>query len=291
MMGEPDRSPSGRRYRRREFLKRVTVWGAGLGAGSFAWANIEPNWVEVERVRLSLPRLPEAFHGCRIAQVSDIHMDGWMTRDRLADIVERVNRLEPDLVALTGDFVSYKPQKFVEGLADALAALKPKEATIAVLGNHDHWTKPKLVRETLKKCGVEELKNRVLPLRRGGDRLHLAGVDDIWSGEPDLDAVVKQVPKGEACILLAHEPDFADEAAATGRFGLQLSGHSHGGQVCMPLFGPLVLPKYGRNYPSGLYEIDGMTLYTNRGVGMVGPHVRFNCRPEITLFTLHPPVP
>ena len=273
---------------RRAFLK-AAVGSVGLGVASYVYAHAEPDWVEVERVALELPRLPEAFDGYRIAQVSDIHMDGWMTRDRLSNIVKRVNALKPDLVALTGDFVSYKPQKFVEGLADALGRLRPKDGAFAVLGNHDHWTKPRLVRETLKKAGVEELNNAAHALRRGGARLHLAGVDDTWSGKPDLEATVRQAPGTSACILLAHEPDYADESAKTGRFDLQLSGHSHGGQVCAPFFGPIILPKYARKYPSGLYHVGGMKLYTNRGVGMVGPHVRFNCRPEITLFTLKMP--
>ncbi|MBW3621845.1 MAG: metallophosphoesterase [Armatimonadetes bacterium] len=273
-------------HTRRVFLKRALLSGASLGVCSFAYANIEPEWVEVERVRIPLPRLSPEFHGYRIAQISDIHMDGWMDRERLSDIVERVNGLKPDLVAITGDFVSYKPRRYVEDMAVAFRRLAPKDGTVAVLGNHDHWTDPEVVRQALRKGGVEELGNRALTLRRRGAKFYVAGVDDPWSGEPHLDRVLKRTPGEEACMLLAHEPDYADTSAATGRFDLQLSGHSHGGQVRVPLYGAIILPKYGRKYPAGLYQVGTMKLYTNRGIGMVGPHLRFNCRPEITLFIL-----
>jgi hypothetical protein len=116
--------------------------------------------------------------------------------------------------------------------------------------------------------------------------LHLAGVDDVWESQDRLDLVLEALPDAGAAILLAHEPDFADVSAAAGRFDLQLSGHSHGGQVIFPLRGPLVLPRYARKYPIGLYQVGGMLQYTNRGLGMIPPRVRFNCRPEVTVFTL-----
>jgi hypothetical protein len=116
--------------------------------------------------------------------------------------------------------------------------------------------------------------------------LHIAGVDDVWEEHARLDMVLEQLPADGAAILLAHEPDFADESAATGRFDLQLSGHSHGGQVIYPFGGPPILPTYAKKYPVGRYQVSGMIQYTNRGLGMIPPHVRFNCRPEITVFTL-----
>jgi predicted MPP superfamily phosphohydrolase len=123
-------------------------------------------------------------------------------------------------------------------------------------------------------------------LERGGSLLHIAGVDDVWERQDRLDLVLDRLPAEGGAILLAHEPDFADTSAATGRFDLQISGHSHGGQVIAPFAGPLRLPHLGRKYPLGLYRVGDMLQYTNRGVGMVYPYVRFNCRPEITLFTL-----
>jgi hypothetical protein len=155
-----------------------------------------------------------------------------------------------------------------------------------VLGNHDQWPTPAIIRQVLRESSILDLSNTVETLRRGRAALHLAGVDDAWHGLARLDRVLARLPAGGAALLLAHEPDFADTSAATGRFDLQLSGHSHGGQVVLPFVGPPTLPEMGEKYPSGRYLVGGMVQYTNRGVGMVRPHVRLNCRPEITLLTL-----
>ncbi len=141
------------------------------------------------------------------------------------------------------------------------------------------------MRRTLAAGGVTELHNAVHTLRRDGASLHLCGVDSAYWGRDHLGSVLEKLPEKGAAVLLAHEPDLADRSAATGRFDLQLSGHSHGGQVRVPLLGPPLLPRLGRRYPSGLYKVKGMHLYTNRGLGN-HPRLRLNCRPEITLLTL-----
>lgn len=137
-----------------------------------------------------------------------------------------------------------------------------------------------------KKRGTQVLVNSIHTLERGAARFHLAGIDDMYRGRPDLNKVLHAFPPGECAMLLVHEPDFADTSAETGRFDLQISGHSHGDQVVLPLAGPLILPRYGEKYFSGLYRVGEMLQYTNRGVGTSIPPVRFNCRPEITIFTL-----
>ncbi len=141
------------------------------------------------------------------------------------------------------------------------------------------------MRHVLASGGVTELRNHVRTLSRNGASLHLCGIDSALEGEECLERVLDGLPKEGAAILLAHEPDCADTTAATGRFCLQLSGHSHGGQVRLPLLTPLFLPPLSRKYPGGLYRVGGMLLYTNRGLG-ARPNLRFNCRPEITIFTL-----
>lgn len=167
-----------------------------------------------------------------------------------------------------------------------LSRLQP--FAVAVLGNHDHWTNAAAIRDVLRDSGIIDLNNDIYTLEKEGALLHLAGVDDIWENKHRLDVVLEKLPESGAAILLAHEPDFADESAATGRFDLQLSGHSHGGQIRLPLLGAPVLPALGQKYPSGQYQVGSMIQYTNRGLGMVFPTVRFNCRPEITLLTLIP---
>ena len=143
-----------------------------------------------------------------------------------------------------------------------------------------------LVRRILRESGIIEVGNSIHTIRRGESLLHIAGLDDYWEHKDRLDFVLKNLPPEGAAILLIHEPDFADISAATGRFDLQLSGHSHGGQVILPFFGPLVLPLYARKYPLGIYRVGQMFQYTNRGIGTIPPAIRFNCRPEITLLTL-----
>jgi hypothetical protein len=263
-----------------------------FGTGGYFYANrIEPGWVEVVGRELTLPALDPAFDGFRLAQISDLHMDGeTMTEARLGEVVAMINAQEVDAVAITGDYVTSRvTPAILAGLTNALRELTAP--TVAVLGNHDHWTNPSAIRRAIRDAGVIEVNNAVHTLRRDTAMLHLAGVDDIWERKHRLDAVLHALPAGGAAILLAHEPDYADTSAATGRFALQLSGHSHGGQVHLPLLGMPVLPALGQKYPSGLYHVPvptGATMvqYTNRGLGMVRPFVRFNCRPEITVFTL-----
>jgi predicted MPP superfamily phosphohydrolase len=275
---------------RREFLKLTARWALAstvVGLGGLAYSHgIEPGWVDVQPVRLTLPRLAAPFHGYRVVQISDIHMSPWMTRARLADLVKQVNALEADLVTITGDFVSNLDDGIAHDLVSVLSTLQATNGVVGVLGNHDHWAKPAVIRQVMWDSGIVNVSNRVYTLGRGNALLHLAGVDDVWEQQDRLEIVLDQLPAEGAALLLAHEPDFADTSAATGRFDLQLSGHSHGGQIIMPGIGPLRLPYLGRKYPMGRYQVGSMIQYTNRGIGMVRPRVRFNCRPEITVFTL-----
>jgi len=275
---------------RRAFIRRGAAAGLGttaLGVGGYTYGHdIEPGWVEVTRVQLILPRLDAAFNGYRLVQISDIHMDHAMTGDRLAAIVRLVNGQWPDLVAITGDFVTYDVEEYAAALVAALSLLRPRDTAVAVLGNHDYWADAAAVRGVIRDSGLIDLGNKVHTVRRGQAQLHLAGVDDYTEHKDRLDHVLAHLPSTGTAILLAHEPDYADISSRSGRFDLQLSGHSHGGQVCPPLLGPLVLPRYGKRYPRGLYNVGGMALYTNRGLGMLWPHVRINSRPEITVFTL-----
>ena len=283
----------------RRSLLRGALLGTGLAvglAGGAVYANrVEPAWLDIRALHLTLPHLAPALHGYRVAHLSDLHLGDWLTRDRLAAIVRLVNQQQPDLIAITGDFVTRQPERVASDLVATLRLLRATDGVVAVLGNHDHWSDPNLMRQVLRESGIVELANDVWTAQRGEAQLHICGVDDVWVGQARLDRVLARLPAAGAALLLAHEPDFADISAASGRFDLQLSGHSHGGQVVLPFVGPLVLPPLARRYPLGRYQVGGMIQYTNRGVGMVAPlartrfHVRFNCRPEITMLTLAAP--
>ena len=265
--------------------------GAVLGAGSFLYAReVETRWVEINPVTLILHRLAPEFDGYRIVQISDIHLDDWVKPRRLNTTVALVNEQRPNLVAITGDFLSYSAGRLIpHRLTEALSGLRARDGVVAVLGNHDYRTNAELVRRCIRRAGITELVNDVRTLSRGDAALHIAGVDDVMEGRSRLDLVLKKLPEKGAAILLAHEPDFADVSAATRRFDLQLSGHSHGGQVRVPLLRSLALPPFSHRYTNALYEVGDMIQYTNRGLGFVGMRLRFLCRPEITVFTLRSP--
>jgi predicted MPP superfamily phosphohydrolase len=276
---------------------------AAVGVSVFLYSRyVEPYWVAVERVTLTLPRLAPPFDGYRIVHISDFHLDGWMTPERLERVVDLVNEQEPDLVAITGDFVAVSVD-YISGLSGPLENLRAAGGVVAVLGNHDHMNDAGAVRHALSSTGVVDVSNGVYTLRRDGAALHVCGVDSVMEGYDRLEEVLEALDDAEpgCAILLAHEPDFADKTAATGRFDLQLSGHSHGGQVRIPfLKTPYVVPLLSRlgysfvppliyEYPSGLYEVGEMYQYTNRGLGVIYARFRLNSRPEITVLTLRAP--
>lgn len=268
-------------------MLRGGLYSLGALVASEKWATaIEPHWDEVEQIDMPLPRLERAFDGYRVAQLSDMHLGDGMSRARLEGLVEKTNALGADLIVLTGDYVSGDGARWQKDLTAALSPLKARDGVLAVLGNHDIWADPKIIRRALRDAGIRELNNEVHVLRRARAQTFIVGLDDPWYGKPRVAPLVEQLPEKGAAILLAHEPDFADEFTRYGRFDLQLSGHSHGGQVCLPTGIPIRLPGYGQKYPRGQYQVGDMILYTNRGVGSSGIPVRFNCRPEISLFTL-----
>ncbi len=296
MKREPLHSKSNSALSRRDFLRLLKIMGLeailfAIG-GDVYMRDYEPSQVEVSEVTLTLPRLARSFSGLRVVQISDLHYGGWMNAERLTDIIRMVIDQSPDLVTITGDFVmgDDRLKQTVLGKLDELASvlktLSASVPTLGSLGNHDYWLDRTSVVNMLNKAGIKSLNNSVHTITRGDDKLHFAGVDDVLERHARLDLVLSQLPEEGCAILLAHEPDYADVSARTGRFDLQLSGHSHGGQVVLPFIGPPILPYLGHKYPSGLYRVKDMYQYTNRGVGMTTPYVRFNCRPEITVFTL-----
>lgn len=268
-------------------MRRLGILSALALAGAVYYATrIEPESTEVKYVPLKLPRLGKAFRNYTIAHISDIHMGDWMNEARLRPTIDLVNTLRPDMIVITGDFVNRTTPPVMASLIEPLSALYAPDGKFAVLGNHDHCYSPRRVRALLAECGIMELRNTVHTIQRGDEKLHVAGIDDVVYQQDNLDAVLEALPDDGAAILLAHEPDFADISAATGRFDLQLSGHTHGGQIRIPFLGAPVLPSYGQRYTAGLSHVGTMAVYTNRGLGMIPPFVRFNAPPEINVFIL-----
>ncbi len=244
-------------------------------------------WLNLRPIELRIPNLPPEFNGYRIAHFSDLHFDHLTTTSaRLGELVAAINAQQPDLIAFTGDFVTEGVHFRLEDLIPPLRELSAKDAKVAVLGNHDHRVKRRMIRQLLDESGLLNLDNAVYSIERGESRLHIAGVDSLVMHRARLDLVLQQLPPTGTAILLAHEPTFADVSAATGRFALQLSGHTHGGQIRIPLLTRLMLRDFDMRYAHGLIPVGAMLLYVNRGIGMVGLPLRFRSASELTIITL-----
>lgn len=270
---------------RKAFIKGLDFVAENFNTFAKPWLP-EFKEIEITQLDIKIPFLNRVFDGYRLVQFSDIHLGTLVQEEHLNIIIDHVNELEPDTIAITGDFVSHKPDEYAFPLLAALSRLVAKDVKVAVLGNHDHWTSAESIRWVLKRSSFVELGNSVLPLYRGDDILFIAGIDDFLVNLDRIGLVLDQIPERSAAILLAHEPDFADISAATGWFGLQISGHTHGGQIRIPFVSRFLLPPRGRKYPSGLYQLNGMTLYTNRGIGTSWLEIRYHCPPEITVYNL-----
>jgi hypothetical protein len=203
-----------------------------------------------------------------------------------------VNKLQPDLIVLPGDFVTVpligdnaKGAFAAEPCARMLSQLSAPYGLWAVMGNHDEGTDHKHVTRALEAENIHVLANQSQEIEADGARFWLAGVNDVLSRSADLSKTLRRVPANEPVILLAHEPDFADEASAY-PIDLQISGHSHGGQIRLPFLPPLYLPKMAKKYIWGRYQVGPLPLYTTAGLGTVGVPMRLNCPPEITLLTV-----
>jgi predicted MPP superfamily phosphohydrolase len=278
--------------------RRFLLGGACAGAGLALYGGEgERHWVELTHRDVFLTGLSPAFDGFRIAQLSDIHLDEYTEPFLLTDAIHHINSMNADAVFITGDFVTYGilPSKYAIGsawqCADLLRQLECPHR-YAVVGNHDVLLSRVAIIESLVANGITVLDNAYLPIERDGARLWLAGVDDPVEGLPipelAIPESIRNVPH-EPIVLLCHAPDYVDDLLPTpvGRaLSLVLSGHTHGGQIRIPLIGATELPPLGRKYVEGWFRFGNLQLYVNRGLGTVGLPVRFNCPPEIALLTL-----
>jgi predicted MPP superfamily phosphohydrolase len=276
--------------------RRFLLLAAAAGTVALAGDSIllEPNRPRIVRQDFFLPRWPERLSGFTVALLSDFHYDPYFSAHPLHAAIPIVNGLHPDLIVLAGDFVSMpwvgndrKAAFAAEPCARLLRQMIAPHGLWAVLGNHDEGTDHKHVTRALQAENIQVLANQSQAIERDGARIWLAGVNDVLSRTADLSKTLRSVPADESVILLAHEPDFADEAAKF-PIDLQLSGHSHGGQIRIPFLPPLYLPTMAKKYVWGRYNVGPLALYTTAGLGTIGVPVRLNCPPEITLLTLRP---
>ncbi len=253
----------------------------------FSRSSLTHNWLDVREIDFYVGGLEPGFDGYRIAQFSDLHLDGRLTTPaRFRELVSIINEQKADLIAFTGDFITRGVSFRLAELIAPLRDLYAPDGKVAIMGNHDHLVNTGLIRRAIRDGGMIDLDNAVYTVWRGDACLHIAGVDSLTRYCARLDLVMAQLPESGTAILLAHEPEFVEVSAATGRFALQLSGHTHGGQIRLPLLTRLALGRFTMRYLAGMYSVGGMSLYVNRGIGGVGPPLRINCRSELTIFTL-----
>jgi predicted MPP superfamily phosphohydrolase len=246
---------------------------------------VRRRWVRVRSLDVPVVGLGAAFDGYRIAQLSDLHIGGLWSPARAARWVSRVNALDVDLVALTGDYVTHGTS-FHEDIAALLAAMRGRDGVVAVMGNHDYFGDGESLVTLLRAGGVAVLRNEHRVLWRAGDALTLAGVDDTWSRRADVARTLAGRDGGRPLIALAHDPQLFPELARRGA-ALVLSGHTHWGQIAMPFLATRYnLSRLSYRYHAGLYQEGGAVLYVSPGLGTTGPPVRVGAPPEITVLRL-----
>jgi len=271
---------------------QLTAIGASLatiaaGAGiAYASCFLAPYRPQLERVSLPLPASHERLAGLRIGFVTDTHVGPLITPAQVARALDLLASGRPDLALFGGDYISDSP-RYAERAAAVLGrfAAETPLGGVAVLGNHDISNDGERMVAALRRQGIRVLRNQSIAIPVDGDTLWIAGIDESILADACPDQAFAGIPPGAATLALWHEPDDAAESANCGAFA-QLSGHSHGGQVRLPLVGAPFAPTGGRRYVSGLNRADAMPIYTSRGLGTYRPPVRFNCPPEVTLLTL-----
>ncbi len=273
---------------RRDFLKRAARVLALLGlsgviADSFLFATKR---FRVEEVVVRIKGLPSAFQGLKICQITDLHHSKYVSMDFIEEASKEAAALKPDMYVFTGDFIS-EDKKYAAPVLDLLAALDSDLGSFAVLGNHDYWVDGAYVAKEIKMRGIRLLDNASAIVRRGADKICIAGVDDLWEGRPSTRAAFEGVPKNMTRVLLSHHPDLAEVLLGGERVDLVISGHTHGGQIRLPFgYAPVTNSKFGQKYTGGLVRTNQTQVYVSRGLGTVILPVRFNSPPEITLLRL-----
>jgi predicted MPP superfamily phosphohydrolase len=272
-----------RAFGRRQFLRGAAVAGAAAAAGAIpALAAAQDGEPRGEHVTLRVPGLDPAHDGLRIAQLSDLHVGPRTSPDAIRAAVAAANAFAPDLAVLTGDYVSRRRAE-VQGVRELLGGLAAP--TLAVLGNHDVWIDPAGVAAALRGHGYEVLENARTRIRLRGAPFTVIGIGDHLTGREDVAAAVRGLGPAPAPLVLAHGPKTADRLRALDRPLVCLSGHTHGGQIDLPIVTSLLLAHLGEPYVRGLYSLDRVQLYVSRGVGMsIG--VRLNSPAEVSLVTL-----
>jgi predicted MPP superfamily phosphohydrolase len=275
---------------RRSFLKSSASAAFGGLAVSPVFAAtygalVEARDLKIEELELAFPALPEGLDGLRVVQISDIHSRVYTPKEVIERVVQVANSLQPDLLFITGDFVS-DSKRYIDPCAEALRQAEARYGKFGCLGNHDYYVGALDVRMAMAEAGITMLVNDGIEVEIAGERLNIAAVDDLWTGQPDVHRALKRIRRDHFTLMMNHNPNYFPFIAEQD-VELTLSGHTHGGQINLSVLGlPLDLTRLSTPYVRGLFNIRRSKLYVNRGIGVTGPPIRFNSPPEITLIRL-----
>lgn len=277
---------SGFQLSRRRFLRGLVATPLIGVAGVSAYASlVEPHYYWISETDIFIRNLPERFENFRITQLTDIHHSRILGIDQIRHVVDLAQRTKPDMFVLTGDYATTY-RRYIEPCAEALASLNAPEGVWAVLGNHDHYTDPELTARSLERQHIAVLNNANTTLQRGPDSLQLSGIDDWSWNATDWNRAFTGLKPATPTILLSHQPSVLD-LDQTQNVALILSGHTHGGQIRVPLLGaPARLAMADLKYDRGLFRRGETQLYVSSGTGEIGLPVRFGARPEIAVLRL-----
>ncbi len=269
---------------RRSFLKLALSTGAVVLVGSYP-IFIERNLVQLNRYKIPIPNLPLSFHGFTLAHLTDVHLGALVSPSFVEEIVHRANRLNTDIIVCTGDYVHQRNTiEEIDKVWPVLSKLTARYGVYSVLGNHDHWADTARSLYWLERSG-QNIRHQCKPIYKGRERILLGGTGDFWEDELKINEAFSNSDQDDCKILLSHNPDSVDTDFQT-PLSLVLSGHTHGGQVVLPLLGAPRLPVENKAYSSGLISTPKTPLFISRGIGWSTLPVRFNCYPEIAVLEL-----
>ena len=298
-------APQNREMKRKFFITRrnfIRICTLGLLSIIGAKGFLNSRNLELIKREVGLKRLPYAFEGLKVGQITDIHAGPLVPQKLIKEGVDIIMANRPDMIILTGDFVSgatkflwtsyggFK-QRHYDYCMEELGRLNAPLGVFAVLGNHDFWSGQEVALKIaggLEDIGVQVLRNKAIPIERKGQFLYLIGVDDYWEGSYNLLSALKNVPEDACRILLSHNPDVNEDIENLNeRIDFIISGHTHGGQIVIPFVGALYIPSsFGQKYLAGLVKDQERQTYISRGLGLFFAPIRINCPPDVSLLTL-----
>lgn len=246
---------------------------------------IERNMVLENHYDLAFNNFPLSFNDIKIVHLSDIHFGHLVSKTFVESVIHRINQLKADIVLCTGDYVhTSKYKNDIDIVWPIICKLRAKIGIFSVLGNHDHWADTDRSLYWLNRSG-HSIRHKVQKISRGSDSIWIGGAGDLWEDDLAIDRTFRNVPSNDFKILLAHNPDSVDQKFKT-RIDLALSGHTHGGQVIIPFYGPPIIPVKNKKYTSGLIKLHDSSLFISKGIGWAVLPIRVNCYPEIAVLHL-----